>query len=63
MEVAKKMHASSVSRRDAESSVRFKDDDSMVKNEWTLRETHMERSEADDEAPFFVGEARKMAFN
>jgi hypothetical protein len=63
MEVAKKMHASRASRSDAESSMRFNEEESMVKKEWTRLVTHMDKSEADEEAPFLPGEARKIALN
>ena len=63
MDVAKNTHASSASRREAESSMRFNEYDSMFKNECTRRVTHMERSDDEDVAPFFPGDARKMALN
>jgi hypothetical protein len=40
-----------------------KEDESIVKNECTLRVTHIERRDAEDDAPFFVGEARNIALN
>lgn len=43
--------------------MRFNEQDSMVKKECTRLVTHMERRDADDAAPFFPGDARKMALN
>lgn len=63
MEVAKKTQASKASLKEAESSIWFTEDASIVRNDWTLLVTHIESKEAEEEVPVVTVDARKIALN